>query len=146
MTSIALPTEDTITSATTAHAFAESPPFKRPLSAKRLAANRANAKKSTGPRTKAGKHKVSQNATTHGLTSTRCPDPRASTDFDTLRRELEEEHHPATPTQRTLITELAHILWKLTHIPEIEHQILNAPLPPSPGTPGEGRGEGSASF
>src|SRR2546421_5558640 len=40
----------------------------RSLSAKRLAANRANAKKSTGPRTKQGKHTVAQNATTHGLT------------------------------------------------------------------------------
>src|SRR5205823_4643661 len=91
------------------------------------------------------------NATTHGLTSTRCPDPRSSTDFDTLRRELEEEHRPTTATQHALISELTHIVWKLTHIPQIEHQILNAPLPPSPpeyskDRPGEGRGEGSASF
>src|SRR5437868_1904427 len=117
MTSIALPTEET-TRANTARTDrfeisnlrSEIPPFKRPLSAKRLAANRANAKKSTGPRTKQGKHKVSQNATTHGLTSTRCPDPRASNDFDTLRRELEEEHHPTTATQHALISELTHIL------------------------------------
>jgi hypothetical protein len=127
MTSIALPTEDT-TRAATAHSFADSPPFKRPLSAKRLAANRANAKKSTGPRTQKGKHKVSQNATTHALTSTRCPDPRASNDFDTLRRELEEEHHPTTPTQHALLRELAFVLWKLRHIPAIEDQLLNTPL------------------
>ena len=43
MTSIALPTEDT-TFATTARITPEPPPFKRPISAKKLAANRANAK------------------------------------------------------------------------------------------------------
>jgi len=36
-------------------------------SARRLAANRANAKKSTGPKTKRGKLRASSNATKHGL-------------------------------------------------------------------------------
>jgi len=37
------------------------------ISERRLAANRANALKSTGPRTPAGKQRVSQNACTHRL-------------------------------------------------------------------------------
>jgi hypothetical protein len=37
------------------------------ISAKKLAANRANAKKSTGPRTPEGKRRSSKNAVTHGM-------------------------------------------------------------------------------
>ena len=40
-----------------------------PLSPKRLAANRANSKLSTGPRTEAGKRRSSQNSFRHGLCS-----------------------------------------------------------------------------
>jgi hypothetical protein len=36
---------------------------------KQIAANRANAAKSTGPRSTAGKKRISRNAVTHGLTS-----------------------------------------------------------------------------
>ena len=38
-------------------------------SEKRLAANRANARRSTGPRTAAGKSKSARNAIVHGLTT-----------------------------------------------------------------------------
>src|SRR3954452_9035732 len=39
----------------------------RTSSARRLRANRNNARQSTGPRTAAGKHRSSQNATSHGV-------------------------------------------------------------------------------
>ncbi len=42
---------------------------KLPLSEKRLAANRANARKSTGPRSPEGKRRASRNNTRHGLYS-----------------------------------------------------------------------------
>ncbi len=45
--------------------------------AKQIAANRANAKKSTGPRTAAGCAKSSRNAYRHGLSVPVQPDPQA---------------------------------------------------------------------
>jgi hypothetical protein len=43
------------------------------ISAAKLAANRANAKRSTGPRTAAGKRRSSQNARRHGLSGPLSP-------------------------------------------------------------------------
>lgn len=91
--------------------------------------NRLNAQHSTGPTSAEGKRKVSQNAVKHGLTSTRIPSPLESCDFDTLKRELREEHNPITPTQSTIVNELAFIIWKLNQIPKIERELLNTPLP-----------------
>jgi hypothetical protein len=45
-------------------------------SEKQIMANRANAKKSTGPRTPAGRAKSSRNAYRHGLSVPMQPDPR----------------------------------------------------------------------
>ena len=47
-------------------------------SEKQIAANRANAKKSTGPRTARGKLKSSRNAFRHGLCGPLPPDPTTS--------------------------------------------------------------------
>jgi hypothetical protein len=41
---------------------------------RRIAANRQNAKKSTGPRSERGKRRVSQNARRHGLTQASAPE------------------------------------------------------------------------
>lgn len=59
-------------------------------------ANRANAQKSTGPRTAAGKARASRNAVTHGLTTT--PDARS---VDIWNRIIHE--NPAVPLENPAI-------------------------------------------
>jgi hypothetical protein len=56
------------------------------ISAAKLAANRANARKSTGPRTRAGKLRSSQNARRHGLTTP--PDAAAEARIADLARAM----------------------------------------------------------
>lgn len=53
-------------------------------SQRRLAANRANAQRSTGPRTKSGKSKSSRNASCHGLSSFQSHDQTAQDKINRL--------------------------------------------------------------
>ena len=57
-------------------------------SEKQILANRANAKKSTGPRTAAGRAKSSRNSYRHGLSLPMQPDPQA---VDTLAKAIAGE-------------------------------------------------------
>jgi hypothetical protein len=71
-------------------------------SEKQIAANRANAKKSTGPRTAAGKLKSSRNAFRHGLSGPLPPDPITLAKIDSiaglLGREQTSEDGPESAT------------------------------------------------
>jgi hypothetical protein len=55
-------------------------------SARKLAANQANAKKSTGPKTKRGKIRASSNANKHGLNTPVRHDPRLRPEVERLSR------------------------------------------------------------
>jgi hypothetical protein len=67
------------------------------------AANRANAKRSTGPRTESGKAKSRKNAFKHGLTAQviviEGEDPK---EFEKLRAKLEEGFKPRTALETEL--------------------------------------------
>jgi hypothetical protein len=58
---------------------------------KQIAANRANAMRSTGPKTAAGKLKSSRNAYRHGLSNPMMLDPVASTKVDAIAHALAGE-------------------------------------------------------
>jgi hypothetical protein len=83
------------------------------LSERRLAANRMNARKSTGPVTANGKIAVSRNATRHGLLSTRLlledEDP---TEFEALLLDLQRSLDPVGCMEFAIIERIAINLWR----------------------------------
>jgi hypothetical protein len=78
----------------------------------RAAINRANAQRSTGPRSPEGKATSSRNRFTHGFCGefTLLPheDQRA---FKTLLNNLRVEHQPNSPTEHMLVDRLAQHHW-----------------------------------
>jgi len=89
-------------------------------------ANKANAARSTGPKTGGGKAKVGGNALKHGLqSSTRLllhdEDPK---DLAELRDALSDELRPSTALQRTLFDLIVSKFWRLMRISRIETDIL----------------------
>lgn len=69
-------------------------------------ANRANANKSTGPRTRGGKAKVSRNALRHGLEAVSCGDSGLSGKTERLAQAIcRQEADPAGYWQALIIAE-----------------------------------------
>ena len=88
---------------------------------KQIAANRLNARKSTGPRTPEGRAAVRLNGVTHGLTAeTLVLKTENETDFTALVESLETEHQPATPTEEILVAQLALAAWRLRRLHHME--------------------------
>ena len=58
------------------------------ISDEKLAANQANAQKSTGPKTRAGKRRASQNAYRHGLSGSIERDAGTTAELEALAREI----------------------------------------------------------
>ncbi len=95
-----------------------------PVSEPRLAANRANAQLSTGPRTTEGKAVSSMNAVKTGLTGRTVLLP--SDDVEAYRQHLaayENEHKPVGVRESELVQSLADIQWRLQRIPGLEMAI-----------------------
>jgi len=89
-------------------------------------ANKANAAKSTGPKTGGGKAKVGGNALKHGLqASTRLllhdENPK---DLDALRDALGDELRPSTALQQALFDLIVSKFWRLRRVSRIETDIL----------------------
>jgi hypothetical protein len=91
---------------------------------RQLEANRANAKRSTGPRSADGKAQSSKNSLAHGLTAQDIviadEDPEQ---FERLRAGLQADFEP---TSTKLVERLAGLLWRLRRIPVLEGALLDA--------------------
>lgn len=79
-----------------------------------IAANRRNAKKSTGPATPQGKAASSLNALRHGLRARTAVLPNENReDFDQLHDALQDHYKPQNPAEQLLVDQAAMAQWKL---------------------------------
>ena len=83
------------------------------MSDKKQAANRLNSRKSTGPKTIAGKRSVSQNARQHGILSTHLIlDGESKDEFLLLLETLQLELLPVGLLENTLVERVAVSIWR----------------------------------
>ncbi|HVN27799.1 MAG TPA: hypothetical protein VMT64_04900 [Candidatus Binataceae bacterium] len=99
---------------------ASNPPEKS-VSARKLAANRANAERSTGPRTAAGKARSSLNALRHGILARAAfnltiEGEQRRKEFDALIAGLVEEFQPQTTSEHLIVQQLAGCWWRLAKV------------------------------
>jgi hypothetical protein len=92
------------------------------ISARKLNANRANARASTGPHTTAGKENAARNALRHGLRSPISGDPALSTEVEALARVIGGEG--ANLEQQVLATRIAEAQIDLKRIRRARHDLL----------------------
>ncbi len=100
-------------------------------SAAQFAANRANARKSTGPRSDEGKAHSSNNALKHGFNSKRLivrDDERE--EFDELRQSLAAEFTPSTPYMWVLFEQIIHAAWNIRRVERAEAELFENGLDP----------------
>ncbi len=91
-------------------------------SEKQIAANRANAMCSCGPKTMAGRLKSSRNAFRHGLSGPARSDPVTSAKVDAIAHALAGEH--ATEDRLTSAADFARAQLELLRIRSIRTELL----------------------
>jgi len=92
---------------------------------RQLAANRANAKKSTGPQSADGKRRSRRNALRHGLTAETVIDVlESAADYEALAAAINADYRPATNFELQLIARLISLLWRLRRAIAIESGLL----------------------
>jgi hypothetical protein len=104
----------------------------------RTRANRNNAKKSTGPRTDAGKAAVARNAVRHGLSGSFALLPHEDpAEFQNLLDDYRAEFKPASVDEDFLVEQMAQSRWTLARARRLEAQTLNclAGIVPDPNDP-----------
>ena len=98
-----------------------------------IAANRRNAKKSTGPRTEQGKAVSSCNAQTHGLFTQRdFVRPGEEQDHVWLCDSLQAELTPLGALEETLAAEIIRASWRLHRCAAAEGQLAERNLQNNP--------------
>jgi hypothetical protein len=89
-------------------------------SARQIAANRKNAKKSTGPTSRAGRQRAAKNALQHGLASADSPFRYEIEEFACL---LSGETNQANPT--FAIVEAAHAQMMLLQVKKVKASVFD---------------------
>ena len=101
------------------------------ISAARLAANRANAQKSTGPKTDAGKDRARRNALKHGLRAKELiiKDDQQE-DFQVFHDTLQSTVMPDDPVEWILFNDLVRSAWNLRRINQLEADLFDGSTDP----------------
>ena len=103
-------------------------------SPRQIAANRRNARQSTGPRTIAGKMRSRSNALKHGMTATVIHGIEDADEFRLFQLRVRRHYQSQCPTDEELISRLCSLLWRLRRSTAIENGLLSihvpSPLPP----------------
>jgi hypothetical protein len=90
-------------------------------SVRQIAANRRNARSSTGPRTEAGKERSRANAIRHGLTAeTVLVHLEDRAEYSAFEAAIEVDYAPNSTVERQLVARLASLLWRLRRSTLIE--------------------------
>lgn len=88
---------------------------------KQIEANKRNARKSTGPKSKEGKQASSRNALKHGVLSKKAvSEYEDRQEYDALLSQLISELEPATAIESVLVERLANLLWREKRLAEAE--------------------------
>ena len=99
---------------------------KPPVSEHKIDANRRNALRSTGPKTKRGKSTVSRNAIKHGLFARQVVietgfGAEKPEEFNALVEQLREHFKPEGPIEESLVETIACCLWRKARIIRAEN-------------------------
>ena len=94
---------------------------------KQIEANRRNAQKSTGPKTPKGKSIVAQNATTHGLRTSRILIASENPDeFEVHQNALFEDLAPVGPMEIILANRIVKLTWQLDRATRLQSESIDA--------------------
>jgi len=92
----------------------------------RAAINRANAQKSTGPRTEAGKQRSKMNAFRHGLTGQTVVLPAEDhSAYESHSKSFLNEYHPKDATETQLVQSLIDTSWRQNRAAAIETNLFS---------------------
>jgi hypothetical protein len=96
------------------------------MTKKGIAANRKNALKSTGPRTKSGKRRVSLNALKHGMRASclAIPGLEQRRDWDAHRMQNIRVLAPTNYLEMVLADRVASLLWRLGRVVRYEFEVI----------------------
>lgn len=97
-------------------------------SQQKIDANRANSRKSTGPRTDEGKAVSRNNAFKHGMRSRAIVAPDEDKDqYAQLLHQISQDFQPETDREHFLVKQMAEARWRLGRLKSIETALFSAP-------------------
>jgi hypothetical protein len=104
---------------------------------KQITANRANAKRSTGPKTPEGKAASSQNATRHrALSNTICLEAEDKPRFEALLATFTSQFEPRNPAETALVESLTIARWHRMRLWAIQKATFEIEMVSIPDTAG----------